>query len=45
MTIQNEQGETGQVSAVQPDYESALAAARELVPEGFKAIVIRTDLA
>lgn len=43
LTIENSTGEQGTVSAIKPTYEEALAAARELIPEGCKAIVIRTD--
>lgn len=43
LTIENSTGEQGSVSAVGPDYETALANARELIPEDCKAIVIRTD--
>lgn len=42
LTVENEEGELGFVSAAGVDYEDALAAARKLVPEGCKAIVIRT---
>lgn len=43
LTIENAAGEQGSVSAVGTDYDAALAAARALVPEDCKAIVIRTD--
>jgi len=43
LTIENEAGEQGSVSSVGPDYQTALASARALVPEGCKAIVIRKD--
>lgn len=43
LTIENSDGEQGTVSAVGADYETALAAARALIPEDCKAIVIRTD--
>lgn len=43
LTVENEEGELGYVSAAGVDYEAALAAARELVPEGCKAIVLRVD--
>ena len=42
LTIQNEAGELGHVSAVGDDYDSAYAAAQELVPEDCRAIAIRT---
>ncbi|MGF4045709.1 hypothetical protein ACX800_10095 [Paenarthrobacter nitroguajacolicus] len=42
MTIENAEGEQGTVSAADSTYEAALAAARALIPEGCKAIVIRT---
>lgn len=41
LTVEDPQGEQSRVSAQGPDYETALAAARALVPEGFRAIVIR----
>ena len=43
LTIENSDGEQGTVSAVKPTYEEALAAARELIPEDCKAIVIRVE--
>ena len=43
LTIENTEGERGSVAAVGPDYETALAAARALIPEDCKPIVIRTD--
>jgi hypothetical protein len=41
LTIQNNAGEIGHISAVGPDYEVALANAQALIPEDCKAIVIR----
>ena len=41
LTIENSDGEQGSVSAVGPDYATALAAARDLIPEDCKAIVVR----
>ncbi len=41
-TIENPDGEFGSVSAVGADHGSTLSAARELVSEGCKAIVLRT---
>ena len=41
LTVEDPQGEQSRVSAEGPDYETALAAAQALVPEGFRAIVIR----
>lgn len=43
LTIENSTGEQGTVSAIKPTYEAALAAARELIPEGCRALSIRTD--
>jgi len=43
LTIENAAGEQGTVQASGADYESAYAAARALIPEDCKAIVIRTD--
>lgn len=43
LTIENASGEQGTVQASGADYETAYAAARALVPDDFKAIVIRTD--
>ncbi|MFJ6536747.1 hypothetical protein ACIQH5_10980 [Paenarthrobacter sp. NPDC091711] len=43
LTIEDTVGEQGSVSAIGPDYETALAAARALVPEDCKALSIRTD--
>jgi hypothetical protein len=43
LTIENADGEQGSVAALGPDYETALANARALIPEDCKAIVIRTD--
>ncbi|GLU58557.1 hypothetical protein [Paenarthrobacter ureafaciens] len=43
MTIENTAGEIGRVSASGMDYDAALAAARELIPDDCKAIVIRGD--
>lgn len=42
LTIENSEGERGFVSAAGGDYDSALAAARALIPDDCKAIVIRT---
>lgn len=42
LTIENAAGELGSVSAVGPDYVTAYASARELIPDDCKAIVIRT---
>ena len=41
LTIENAEGVQHHVRAPGPDYETALAAAQALVPEGFRAIVIR----
>jgi len=41
LTVEDSQGEQRHVSAPDPDYETALAAAQALMPEGFRAIVIR----
>ncbi|WP_422758307.1 hypothetical protein [Paenarthrobacter sp. C1] len=43
LTIENSTGEQGTLSAIKPTYEDALAAARELVPEGCRTLSIRTD--
>ncbi|WP_178996922.1 hypothetical protein [Paenarthrobacter nitroguajacolicus] len=43
IAIENAAGETGSVSAVKPTYAEALAAACELIPEGCKALNIRTS--
>jgi hypothetical protein len=43
LTIENAAGEPGYVSATGPDYETAYANARALIPADCKAIVIRTD--
>lgn len=43
LTIENADGEQGSVAAVGTDYEAALGAARALIPEDCKAIVIRTS--
>ncbi|MCP1414424.1 hypothetical protein [Paenarthrobacter sp. A20] len=42
LTIEDANGERGSVSAAGRDYAAAYEAARELIPEGCKAIVIRT---
>jgi hypothetical protein len=42
IAYENAAGETGSVSAVKPAYAEALAAARELIPEGCQALNIRT---
>lgn len=42
LTVQNEAGEQGHVSALGADYATALANAQALIPEDCKAIVIRT---
>ena len=42
LTIENGDGEQGYVSAVGADYADAYAKATSLIPEGCKAIVIRT---
>lgn len=44
LTIENAANEQGMVSAVGADYDAALAAARELIPEDCKAIVIRATV-
>lgn len=41
LTIENAAGEQSSVSATGATYEAALAAARDLIPDGSKAIVIR----
>jgi hypothetical protein len=41
LTVENAEGELGWVSASGADYDAALSAANELVPEDCKAIVIR----
>jgi len=43
LTIENAAGEQGSVQASGADYAEAYAAARALIPEDCKAIVIRTD--
>jgi len=43
LTIENAEGEQGSVQAAGADYASAYAAARELIPEGCRAIAIRTN--
>ncbi|WIV32247.1 hypothetical protein QN084_06450 [Paenarthrobacter sp. R1] len=43
LTIENGEGEQGHVSAVGADYTAALTRAQALIPEGCKAITIRTD--
>lgn len=43
LTIEDSEGGRGTVSAAGEDYEDALAKARALVPEGCRAITIRTD--
>ena len=43
LTIENAAGERGSVSATGATYAEALAAAQDLIPEGCKAIVIRTS--
>ncbi|UOD80370.1 hypothetical protein [Paenarthrobacter ureafaciens] len=43
LTIENENGEQGTVSAAGKDYQDALTKARALVPDGCRAIVIRTN--
>ena len=43
LTIENEAGEQGTVQASGADYETAYVSARALIPEGCRAIVIRTD--
>ncbi|WP_275779745.1 hypothetical protein [Paenarthrobacter sp. Y-19] len=43
ITIQNAEGELGTVSAVGKDYETALADARAMVPEGCHAMSIRVS--
>lgn len=43
LTVENNEGQLGWVSASGDSYEAALAAAKELVPDGCKAIVIRVS--
>ena len=43
LTVENGDGEQGNVSAVGDDYTDALTKARALIPEDCKAIVIRAD--
>lgn len=42
MTIDNPEGERLDVSAEGKDYAAAYEAARQLIPEGWRAIAIRT---
>ena len=42
LTVEDEAGEQGYVSAVGVDYPDAYQKAQALVPDGCKAIVIRT---
>lgn len=44
ITIQNAEGEQGTVNAVGKDYETALADARAMVPEGCTQLSIPTDV-
>ncbi|MGO4143732.1 hypothetical protein AB4Y77_01490 [Paenarthrobacter sp. YAF11_1] len=43
MTVEDAKGERGSVSATGQDYAAAYEAARALIPEGCRAIAIRTD--
>ncbi|WP_175538573.1 hypothetical protein [Arthrobacter sp. cf158] len=43
LTIENSEGKLSTVSAGGGDYDEALVAARALVPEGCRAIAVRTD--
>ncbi|MFJ4168475.1 hypothetical protein ACIPY3_03085 [Paenarthrobacter sp. NPDC089714] len=42
LTIKNEEGDIGHVTATGADYDAAHAAALALIPEDCKSIVIRT---
>jgi len=41
LTVEDSEGGIGHVSAVGTDYTDAYTKARELIPEGCKAVVIR----
>lgn len=43
LTVEDKSGGLGYVSAVGADYADAYTKARALIPDGCKAIVIRTD--
>ncbi|WAH99731.1 hypothetical protein [Arthrobacter sp. MMS18-M83] len=44
LTIESPEGEQSRVSATGASYEDALAKATELVPEGYRRIVIRKHI-
>ena len=44
LTIESPDGEQSRVSATGASYEDALAKATELVPEGYRRIVIRKHI-
>ena len=43
LTVEDESGETGYVSAVGADYADAYTKARALIPDGCRAIAIRAE--
>lgn len=43
LTVEDAQGGLTYVTATGPDYDTALAAAKEKIPEESRAIVIRTE--